>query len=461
MKRYLWVILSTVIVLAILFSCVPKTPGNETLTAGYYVAFSFQFKGEDVANATETILPVLKMTSNGDNKYKLSIRADKLREILEGHDSNGIYWWNVVEVVDPNDRNTWVFYGGTEEMDPSVPILKEDLDAFSNTSIIQFYANIPESTDTIVGFGDNTKASRDFYFVGTPNGWSHQKMTNKEDGTYELEVTIATPTSNVIEYKIWPANTWDIEDPIKALAFNGKNYYATGGNGTYDFGAVYPKKIKVTFDAHYSTVKFDLIESATPTTGPVDGDLSDWGSALIEDATNDSAWGTNNELFKAGIKYDDQYLYIAGVYTVDGNNFMCLADLSSLTGATDTSKHPWGNRSYTFETGDIDLAFESWGNDFGVWKVTSDGFTEIKDVSFARFSTVDGKIVVEAAIPLSTLGITDVTSLTVNAAFAITGGYDNGTQWVGDFCPDQTCGSNGITAPAPIDNFIVFPKVEY
>ena len=455
MKKYLWVILSTVIVLAVLFSCVPKPTENETLTTGYYVAFDFQFKGEAFESATPTISPLLKMTSKGDNKYELSIRADKLKQILEDHDKNGVYWWNVVNVADPNDRNTWIFYGGTGEYDPSVPILKEDLDAFSNTVNIKFYADIPESTNTIVGFGDNTKIGRDLYFVGSPTEWSHQKMTNKEDGTYELEVTIATPTSNMIEYKIWPADTWEIAEPTKALAFNGKNYYATAGNGKYDFGSVYPKKIKATFDARYSTVKFDLIESATPTTGPVDGDLADWGSALTEDATNDSAWGGSNELFKAGVKYDDQYLYIAGVYNVKDNNFICLADLSGLNGATDTSKHP-SNRSYTFETGDIDLAFESWGNDFNVWKVTSDAFTEVKGVSFAKFSTDDGKIVVEAAIPLSALGVT-AESLTVKGAFAITGGVSDGTQWVGDFCPEQACGTGGITAPATINAFIVYP----
>ena len=455
MKKYLWVILSTVIVLAVLFSCVPKPTENETLATGYYVAFDFQFKGEAFESATPTISPLLKMTSKGDNKYELSIRADKLKQILEDHDKNGVYWWNVVNVADPNDRNTWIFYGGTGEYDPSVPILKEDLDAFSNTVNIKFYADIPESTNTIVGFGDNTKIGRDLYFVGSPTEWSHQKMTNKEDGTYELEVTIATPTSNMIEYKIWPADTWEIAEPTKALAFNGKNYYATAGNGKYDFGSVYPKKIKATFDARYSTVKFDLIESATPTTGPVDGDLADWGSALTEDATNDSAWGGSNELFKAGVKYDDQYLYIAGVYNVKDNNFICLADLSGLNGATDTSKHP-SNRSYTFETGDIDLAFESWGNDFNVWKVTSDAFTEVKGVSFAKFSTDDGKIVVEAAIPLSALGVT-AESLTVKGAFAITGGVSDGTQWVGDFCPEQACGTGGITAPATINAFIVYP----
>ncbi len=458
MKKYLWVILSTVIVLGVLFSCVPKPTGDETLTEGYYVAFDFQFKGEDVESATTTISPLLKMASNGDNKYKLSIRADKLRQILEDNDKEGVYWWNVVRVVDPNDRSTWTFYGGTEEFDPSVPILKEDLDAFSNTSNVEFYADIPESTNTIVGFGDNTKIGRELYFVGSPTEWLHQKMTNNDDGTYELEVTIATPTSSTISYKIWPADNWEIAEPTIALAFNGKNYYATGDNdnGTYAFDSVYPTKIKVTFDALYSTVKFELKESVTPPTAPVDGYLSDWGPELVEDAAGDSKWGNNNELFKAGVKYDDEYLYIAGVYKVNGNNFMCLADLSSLNGATDTSKHPWNNRSYTFGTGDIDLAFESWGDGFNVWKVTSTDFTEVKDVSFARFSTDDGNTVVEAAIPLSELGIT-AESLTVKGAFAITGNLDSGTQWIGDFCPEQTCGTGGITAPATIDAFIVYP----
>jgi len=456
MKKYLWVILSTVIVLGVLFSCVPKPTGDETLTEGYYVAFDFQFKGEDVESATTTISPLLKMTSNDDNKYKLSIRADKLRQILEGHDKNGVYWWNVVRVVDPNDRSTWIFYGGTEELDPSVPILKDDLNAFSNTSNVEFYADIPESTNTIVGFGDNTKIGRDLYFVGSPTEWVHQKMTNNDDGTYELEVTIATPTSSIIFYKIWPADDWNIVEPTIALAFNGKNYYATGDNGTYAFDSVYPKRIKVTFDARYSAVEFELIESATPTTGPVDGYLTDWGSELVEDAAEDSAWGNNNELFKAGVKYDDEYLYIAGVYKVEsGNNFMCLADLSSLNGATDTSDHPW-NRSYTFETGDIDLVFESWGDDFDVWKVTSTDFNQVEG-AFATFSTDDdGNTVVEAAIPLSELGIT-AESLTVKGAFAVTSDTDSGTQWVGDFCPEQTCGTGGITAPATIDEFIVYP----
>ncbi|HOP83187.1 MAG TPA: hypothetical protein PL174_08255, partial [Fervidobacterium sp.] len=62
----------------------------------------------------------------------------------------------------------------------------------------------------------------------------------------------------------------------------------------------------------------------------------------------------------------------------------------------------------------------------------------------------------EAAIPLSALGVT-AESLTVKGAFAITGGIGDGKQWVGDFCPEQACGTGGITAPATINAFIVYP----
>ncbi len=208
----------------------------------------------------------------------------------------------------------------------------------------------------------------------------------------------------------------------------------------------------------------------------VDGDLADWEGILQTDLATDSAWGSNNELFNVGIAFDSKNLYIAGVYTKEGlNNFMCLADLSSLTGATDTTGL---YRSYSFKEGNIDVIFESWNeyaedsdgpnNNFNAWKVTNTTeeatLTDIKDEVTAVLDTVFDETlnatvtVIEAAIPLSKLGITSTTSLTAKAAFAITGGLDNGTQWVGDFCPEQTCGTNGITAPATIDKFIVYPN---
>ncbi len=206
----------------------------------------------------------------------------------------------------------------------------------------------------------------------------------------------------------------------------------------------------------------------------VDGDLDDWEGILETDLATDSAWGSNNELFKVGIAFDSRELYIAGVYTKEGyNNFMSLVDLSSLTGATDTTGL---YNSYSFESGDIDVIFESWNeyaedetgpnDNFNAWKVTkaTEGatLTNIKEEATAVLhtsfdDTLNATVtIIEAAIPLSALGVT-AESLTVKGAFAITGGIGDGKQWVGDFCPEQACGTGGITAPATINAFIVYP----
>lgn len=206
----------------------------------------------------------------------------------------------------------------------------------------------------------------------------------------------------------------------------------------------------------------------------VDGDFDDWAGILQTDSPTDSAWGPNNELFNVGIAFDSKKLYIAGIYTkADLNNFMCLTNLSSLTGATDTTGL---HRSYSFEDGDIDVIFESWNeytgdetgpnDNFNVWKVTkateeatlTDIRGEVTAVLHTSFDeTLNATVtIIEAAIPLSALGTTSE-SLTVKGAFAVTGGIGDGKQWVGDFYPEQTCGTNDIPAPATIDEFIVYP----
>ncbi|MGB4752598.1 MAG: hypothetical protein WBH60_08195 [Fervidobacterium sp.] len=210
-------------------------------------------------------------------------------------------------------------------------------------------------------------------------------------------------------------------------------------------------------------VLFSCVKPEGPVSITLDGDLEDWGSLLYEDSNNDCVWG-NDELYKAGITFDSTNLYIAGVYKKDAhsyNNFMCLADISSSNGATDTSKHPW-NRSYAFSTGNIGLVVESWQDGFTAWQVTSDEFIEITNFATAVILTSEDTITTaEIQIPLSALGITDVTSLTVKAAFAITADCADGKQWVGDFYPEQSYtipSDGGITGPATITNFIKFPK---
>lgn len=209
-------------------------------------------------------------------------------------------------------------------------------------------------------------------------------------------------------------------------------------------------------------VLFSCVKPEGPVSITLDGDLEDWGSLLYEDSNNDCVWG-NNELYKAGITFDSTNLYIAGVYKRTNNDFLCLVDLSTLGGATNTMNWDW-HKHYTFSKGDIDIIFDSWDSGFGAFKVTSDTVTEItEEASVVVIKADDGTITVEAKIPLSTIGATNTESLKVNAAFAITGGYrdDIGKQFVGDFYPEQgyTLPSDGgITGPATITSFIKFPK---
>ncbi|MBB6062714.1 hypothetical protein HNP65_001166 [Thermosipho japonicus] len=258
MKKFL-LLSSVVLLLFLLFGCF-LAPKSAELEPGYYVAFNFQYKASDGAEDI-TVLPGLKMSEVAENEYKLSIAKSDLSNVLEGKDKDGVYWWTVVKVVDPQATKTWIVYGGTGPYDPSVPFLKEDFDALLDTDKVEFYATIPDSTNTIIGFGDNLKDKRDYYFVGTVTDWSHMKMENMGNGVFEATVTASDYVKN-IEYKIWSGDNWDITDTLKVLAFNGKNYYATGDNGTFNFDENV-KEFKVIFDAHHSKVSFEPLKSTT------------------------------------------------------------------------------------------------------------------------------------------------------------------------------------------------------
>ncbi len=191
----------------------------------------------------------------------------------------------------------------------------------------------------------------------------------------------------------------------------------------------------------------------------VDATLIDWENYVYSDNTTDSQWGLNNEIYKAGILFDATNLYIAGEFTKEGyNNFMVIVDLSGVTGAADTSKHPW-NRKYKFEKGDVDFVLETWGDGYYAWRFTTSEATEVAG-RFA-FKDVDGRKIIEFAIPLEKFGVTDPNKLSVKAAFVLTGGTDDsGKQWAGDFYPNQgfETGNGGYTAPVVIKKVIENPK---
>lgn len=197
----------------------------------------------------------------------------------------------------------------------------------------------------------------------------------------------------------------------------------------------------------------------------VDGDLSDWGTYLKADPDNDSKWGTNNEIFKAGVLIDENKLYIAGEFTKEGyNNLMIMIDFDGVSGAADTSPHPWG-RGYKFEKGDVDLVVETWGEGGAAWKFSGTNATEISSMTLAGSTDEStGRKRVEISIPLNEFGIKDAKKLSLKAVFVLTGGLnDENQQWAGDFYPDQpdlteVASPGGYEAPIVIKKVLENPK---
>ncbi|MFN3329255.1 MAG: hypothetical protein ACK40U_10495 [Fervidobacterium pennivorans] len=191
----------------------------------------------------------------------------------------------------------------------------------------------------------------------------------------------------------------------------------------------------------------------------VDATLTDWETYLYTDGATDSKWGTDNEIYQAGILFDATNLYIAGKFTKDGyNNFMVIVDLSGVTGAPDTNRHPWGRR-YRFEKGDVDFVLETWGDGYQAWRFTTQEATEVTGTLSSKDE--EGVKTIEFSIPLSTLGVTDAKKLSVKAVFVLTGGYDgdNEKQWAGDFYPNQgfEAGDGGYNAPVVIKKVVTNP----
>ncbi|PLV60446.1 hypothetical protein [Thermotoga sp. KOL6] len=192
----------------------------------------------------------------------------------------------------------------------------------------------------------------------------------------------------------------------------------------------------------------------------VDGDLSDWGDKLVSDASDDSKWGSDNELLKVGLLFDGANIYVAGEYYLGGegnqNVFLALIDIVGRTGASEVNYTGLNNstRHYSFSTGDIDIIFEANqdGSEYKVWEVNNDGsLVEITDQVNVQVGT--GSTVVEVQIPITE------SATQVKGVFAISGGTGGGKQWVGDFYPSQpdhdATNDGGMTEPANVGNFVV------
>lgn len=192
----------------------------------------------------------------------------------------------------------------------------------------------------------------------------------------------------------------------------------------------------------------------------VDANLDDWGQYIYTDGATDSQWGTNNEIYQAGILFDATNLYIAGKFTKgDFNNFMVIVDLSGVRGAPDTDKHPWG-RKYKFEKGDVDFVLETWGNGYKAWRFTTQEATEVTG-TLVNNEDENGVKTIEFAIPLSSLGATDAKKLSISAVFVLTGGFNSqeNKQYAGDFYPNQgfEAVGGGYNPPVVIKKVVTNP----
>ena len=261
MKKWIWASLAVLVVAAFLSSCFPTTPQQEQpkeYEKGYYVIFNFQFKkadNPDLKDGEILLNEALKMTEK-DGEYVLEIKKADLKDFIAGHDKDGVYWWNVVEVTDATDTSKWVVYGGTCDLCPSVPFLKEDFDTLADDATVAFYAKIPEDPNSIVGLGDNVKDGKTFYVVGPKdfNTWTELK---DEDGDGVFEGDVDVNLLREVPFKITPVNNWSDKNTDKALYFNGKNYYAAGmgDEGKITFDATYATVVHVKFDVHHSVVE--------------------------------------------------------------------------------------------------------------------------------------------------------------------------------------------------------------
>jgi len=160
----------------------------------------------------------------------------------------------------------------------------------------------------------------------------------------------------------------------------------------------------------------------------------------VDDVVTDGSI-SGNEIYRAGLYFDKDNIYIAGDFTrTEFYNFLVLIDISTGIGAPDTNAggdYNW-DRSYKFESGDIDFVLETWGEDFGAWRGNPNGFTSVKTQTTHEAATAEnGRKVVEIAVPLSLFGITDFSNMSIKAAFVLTGWVDNGVQLAGDFLPNQ------------------------
>lgn len=210
---------------------------------------------------------------------------------------------------------------------------------------------------------------------------------------------------------------------------------------------------------------FSPLLAKTPHTITIDGDLSDWtaGELIYDDLSNDSAWGSENEVNDLYLSWDTDNLYI-GVSGVqkDGNCLLVYLDVGTGLGFGDYSdvselKDAWGNswwwsRNHRFPQNFLpdyqfhlyEMRFEP-GDGHGLYRYTTSSQTA--SVVLSSYAYTGGGTGVygylELAVPWTGIypayGGTVPADATIKLAAVMSGGND-GTNLgsAHDAAPDQT-----------------------
>ncbi|KAF2962424.1 hypothetical protein [Fervidobacterium sp. 2310opik-2] len=203
----------------------------------------------------------------------------------------------------------------------------------------------------------------------------------------------------------------------------------------------------------------------------VDGDLSDWGDYIYTDPSDDSK-PSGNEIYKAGIIFDEKNLYIAGEIKTEVEDTVLgpipkflptiLVDLSGTNGAS-ALKDENGKETLKIENGNIDLVFL-----FGFLSVYKEGeFVLLTDngqidgkplYKIESKTTDDGKTRFEISVPLDKIGVTDPNTLKARAVVILVGGEQEPI--IPDYAPNQGFekADGKYTLPITIKKMIENPK---
>ncbi len=131
--------------------------------------------------------------------------------------------------------------------------------------------------------------------------------------------------------------------------------------------------------------------AGAPTTITLDGAFTDWDGdeLVVDDPTNDSIWGSSNELDNLYVTWDANNLYVGVEYTISSNAMIVYIDTGVTGGETDFSNGGGYSGAYprSFLIGggrDVDLMLARWDqNTPQVYRITDGTSTEIMEAGKA------------------------------------------------------------------------------